>query len=111
MEHDRIAKKKSERAKKDRGRELNDLRTVLASAEGRRVIWRLMSHAGVFRGSFTGNSETFFNEGKRDIGLLILKDSMEAKPDSFAQMQREHASEARIRQLEIEKEEKELKED
>jgi hypothetical protein len=51
-----------------------------------------MAEAGIFRSSFTGNSETFFNEGKRSIGLFVLDELMQAKPDAFALMQKEAAS-------------------
>lgn len=86
-------KRQAESAKRLRDRDLGDIRKVLSSMEGRRFIWRLMSSCGVFHGSFTGNSTTFFNEGRRDIGLLVLRDLMEAKPDAFAHMQREYAAE------------------
>jgi hypothetical protein len=68
-------KRKDESA---RDRELHDLRTLMQSIEGRRFIWRLLDRAGVFRTSFTGNSTTFFNEGQRNMGLIVLADVHEA---------------------------------
>lgn len=109
IEHEKLNDKRKERQKRKRDRELSDIREVLLKPEGRRFIWRLLSEAGVFRGSFTGNSETFFKEGQRDIGLLVLRDCMEAKPDSFSQMQREYTSELKVEKLKREKEEEELK--
>lgn len=82
-----------EREKKKRERDLSDLKKVLAMPEGRRLLWRLLSEAGVFRTTFTGNSQTFLNEGRRQIGLLILSEIMQAKPEAFTQMQREYVSE------------------
>jgi hypothetical protein len=79
--------------KRRREKELTDLLKVLALPEGRRFIWRLLSEAGVFRTSFTGNSQTYFNEGRRDLGLLFLNEVMAAKPEAFTQMQREFISE------------------
>ena len=47
-----------------RERELADIAWLLSDRRGRRFMWRVFSNAGIFRTSFTGNSETFFNEGK-----------------------------------------------
>jgi len=66
-----------------------DLKFVLASAQGRRILWKYLSVSGVYEQSFTGNSTTFFNEGRRSIGLLILADIMEANPESYLQMMME----------------------
>lgn len=57
--------------------ELGDMATILNQRAGRRFIWRLLSEAGIFRSSFTGNNSTFFNEGRRDIGLKFLADTQE----------------------------------
>ena len=72
-----------------RDRELHDLRTMMDSIEGRRFVWRLLDKAGVFRTSFTGNSTTFFNEGMRNMGLMILADVHEACADQYIQMMKE----------------------
>lgn len=74
---------------KVRDRELNDLRKVMDSMEGRRFVWRLLEKAGVFRTSFTGNSTTFFNEGMRNMGLMILGDVHEACADAYIRMMNE----------------------
>ena len=79
-------KRKDESA---RDRELHDLRTLMQSIEGRRFIWRLLDRAGVFRTSFTGNSTTFFNEGQRNMGLIVLADVHEACADKYILMMTE----------------------
>lgn len=81
--------------KRKRDREDGDLRKVLSLPEGRRLIWKILAEAGVFRSSFTGNSETFYNEGRRRIGLFILNEIMTVKPEAFTQMQQEVAFEAK----------------
>lgn len=85
--------KRDEILKRDKDREIEDLKKLLSMPEGRRYIWRLMAHAGVFRTSFTGNSTTFFNEGKREIGLMVISEVMNASPSSFTQMQNESVNE------------------
>ncbi len=94
IDTDELKKDLQELERKRRERDLNDVRKVLLSPEGRRLIWRLMSYARIFKPSYTGNSETFFNEGRRDVGLLILEEVMAAKPDSFTQMQKESTTDA-----------------
>lgn len=88
--------KREEILKREKDREVADLKKVLSSPEGRRYVWRLMSAAGVFRTSFTGNSTTFFNEGKREIGLTVLSEVMSASMGSFTQMQTEFVNEQKI---------------
>lgn len=88
-------KETEDQARRRRKRELNDISKVLDIVEGRRLIWRLLSETGVYRSSFTQDSlQTAFNEGRRDIGLVILTDMNLAKPGAFAQLQREAISEA-----------------
>lgn len=45
---------------------------ILENPDGRWFIMRMLDSAGVNSQSFTGNSTTFYNEGKRQIGLEIL---------------------------------------
>jgi hypothetical protein len=47
-------------------------KTLLNNPDGKRVLWDILSMCGVFQLSFTGNSRTYFNEGKRQIGLYIM---------------------------------------
>jgi hypothetical protein len=85
-----------ERRKRYRDREIGDIRKILALPEGRRFMWRIMEFAGPTRLSFSQNDRTTaFNEGRREVGLFLLKDIMEVKPEAFIQMQREHISEAK----------------
>jgi len=67
----------------------DDVKWLMSSPRGRRIVWRLLSMAGVFRSSFTGNSETFFREGRRDIGLRVLEWVSAHAPDRYQEMQQE----------------------
>jgi len=73
-----------------RDRELNDVRFILSSAQGRRFYWRLLSSSRMFETSFTGNSTTFFNEGMRNVGLIFMGDLSEADPDAYIKMMKEN---------------------
>ena len=66
--------------------------SLLATKQGRAWIWWLLGMCGVFKTSFTGNSTTFFNEGKRDIGLAVLADFTREYPDAYMTMTKENAN-------------------
>ena len=50
-----------------------DLAAVLSTEAGGRFIFALLSECHVFSSSFTGNSETFFKEGERNVGLALME--------------------------------------
>jgi hypothetical protein len=96
-DHDPLDVRAEERAKKQvedkqqlaRRREIDDFKWLMADERGRRFMWRLLEKAGVFRSSFTGNSETFFREGQRNIGLMLIADIHEACPNDYTRMLKE----------------------
>lgn len=66
--------------------EVEDFKWIMSNKRGRRFVWRLLDKAGVFRSSFTGNSETFFREGQRNLGLQVLAMIHEHTPDAYTLM-------------------------
>ena len=57
----------------DREAEEGDVQWLMSSKRGRRVIWRLLDRAGVFRLSFNTNAMSMaFSEGNRNEGLRTL---------------------------------------
>lgn len=83
-------KRLDEIRKRRRDRDLSDLKKIIDRSEGRRFLWRLLSEAGVHRGSYASNAlETAFKEGKRDIGLFVLTDLLSIQPEVISVMQRE----------------------
>ena len=62
---------------------------VMATAEGRRWIWWLLDRCGVFRTSFTGDTTTYFNEGIRNVGLMVIADINALCPDHYLTMMTE----------------------
>lgn len=52
-------------------------RFLLRTAEGRWFIIRLLQQEGLTASSFTGNSSTFFNEGRRAV-VIAIRDKIES---------------------------------
>jgi hypothetical protein len=89
--------KEDDRKKREstRKRELNDIRKVLSLPEGRRVIWRILGNCGMFRSPYTpkDTNATFVEIGKKEIGLQVLQDVTDAKPEAYYQMYFESVNE------------------
>lgn len=78
-----------ERSKLAQQNEAEDFKWLMSSKRGRRIVWRLLERTGVYRSSFTGNSETFFREGQRNVGLMLMAQINEFSPDQYALMLKE----------------------
>lgn len=79
------------RAEQIRNRELKDIEVLLAQPEGRRFIARMLTLARMFHESFTGNSTTFYYEGKRSIGVALAKDVAQVDRAAFAELLHDEA--------------------
>lgn len=99
-----ILEKLNKEEKRQRQKDINDLRRIIKTPEGRRWIWRVLEDCGIYRNSFHLNSnQTAFCEGKRDVGLGIIRDLFEADSTTFMQMHNEYI--AALKQKEAEREE------
>ena len=65
---------------------LANVRDLLRTRSGQDVLWHILSLCGIYSTAFTGNSQTFFNEGKRAIGLEVLDLINQADPEAYANM-------------------------
>lgn len=73
--------------KRRRVRRDADLRAVMGTRPGRAVLWRVLSVAGVFELSYTGEAlGTAFHEGQRNIGLALFADLHRVCPDLYTIM-------------------------
>jgi len=66
-----------------------DVKWLMSSKRGRRIVWQLLDTTGVFRLSYTGTVETYFREGARNVGLALLAQIHDACPGSYATMVKE----------------------
>lgn len=65
------------------------VKAVMATKESRRYMLTLLKECNVFGSVFTGNSRTFFLEGKREVGLKVYKEIKEVCKDEFELMVKE----------------------
>lgn len=56
-----------------RERDVDALNHVLSTELGRWFFCRIFDHTGILKRSFTGNSETYFNEGRRSVGITYMQ--------------------------------------
>jgi hypothetical protein len=76
-------KKRKTKAELRREQEIEDIRRALSNKATRNLIWRILGECGLYRLSFTGNSETFFKEGRRSIGQWLLNELNETDPKIY----------------------------
>lgn len=71
----------SQRYKSSREQELEDIKTILADPSGVRLFRRMFDTGKIFETTFTGNSNTFFLEGHRNLALMFFNDICLAAPN------------------------------
>lgn len=73
----------------------NDLRTVLATVEGRRWIWALLGKCKVNQSIMQTNATIYYLAGRQDLGNELMGEVIACDPELFLLMQREHYDEVR----------------
>lgn len=87
---------KDQRDRLARENEEADLKWLMASKRGRRIVWRQLDRAGVFRLSFNSNAmQMAFAEGNRNEGLRTLALIHTHCPELYAVMAKEQVNEQR----------------
>ena len=76
-----------------RDNQLNDLRKVLETSEGRRVMWRLMEHCKVFATVWEPSAKIHYNSGQQDIGHFIMSEIVDADEKYLFEMMKENKKE------------------
>jgi hypothetical protein len=70
----------------DRRAEAEDWQWLMTSKKGRRIMRDLIDHCGVARSSFASGNETFYREGKRAVGLYVLRQAWTHAPAACLEM-------------------------
>ena len=67
-----------------------DIKWLMSSKRGRRIVYGLLERAGIWRLSFNTNAlQMAFNEGNRNEGLALMAKLMAGCPESYAVMLKE----------------------
>jgi hypothetical protein len=69
--------------------ELNDLRYILNTDQGRRVIWRFMEHCRVFTSIMEASAKIYYNAGAQDVGHYLMAEVAAADDEALFKMMRE----------------------
>ena len=77
------AKNQEDKDVKKREMELADISAILNTQDGIRFFKRLMEEGMIFRTTYTGNSNGYFNEGRRSLVLKFFDDICEACPEKI----------------------------
>ncbi|HDT5898419.1 TPA: hypothetical protein QHC20_002995 [Raoultella ornithinolytica] len=68
-------------------RDIDDVRFVMDSAQGRRVVWAVLEQGKVFSTCFSGDPQvTAFNEGQRNLALALFQRVMAHCPEQYLKM-------------------------
>ena len=68
-----------------------DVKWLMSSKRGRRIVWRLLDQSGVFRSSFNPTAMVMaFNEGNRNYGNRTLALVHQYCPEMYPQMMKEN---------------------
>jgi hypothetical protein len=91
--YERLQAEEAARAKREKDVEDADVRWLMSRRAGRRIVWRLLERAGVFRISYQPGMDALtavFNEGKRNEGNYLLGRINELCPDLYVLMTKEY---------------------
>lgn len=77
----------------------NDLSWLMRHPQGRRVMWRLLDKAGIFRNAFVvaegQTNQTNFHLGAQNLGLDYFVTVMRQEPDGYNLMVKENSANLR----------------
>jgi pimeloyl-CoA synthetase len=69
--------------------ERSDVEWVTSTEQGRRFLWKILSHCGIYR-DIEGNSDEMLKQiGRRQAGLYLLGLITDESEDRFIEMMRE----------------------
>ena len=70
-----------------------DLRFVLASPQGRRVLWRMLGRTHLFESGWSPDpAAVHFAAGERNVGLWLMHEINHADPTAFIGMMQDAAT-------------------
>ena len=84
--------KQAEALQRDkRKQELDDIRTVLSNASGKRLMWRLLGRCHTFETVFNSDAvKMSYNAGQQDIGHFIMSEIITTDENLFLRMMKDN---------------------
>jgi len=71
-------------------------RFLLANPHGARILWKMIKQCGVYtRVADNSGSWTYFNDGRRSVGLNMIAEICEADPEGYIKLQTKSLKEAK----------------
>lgn len=90
-DNDEILQQREELSRLRERQRDDDMKWLMASATGRRIVWRLLERAKVFSSTFDQHAGAMsFNEGRRSAGLELLSDINRLCPHQYPVMAQEN---------------------
>lgn len=84
------------RRERRKGEQFNGaLRQVMATIEGRLVMWALLERAGIYRSVWDPSARIHYNAGRQDFGHELLALLLEADERTYLLMEQEARARAR----------------
>lgn len=59
---------------------------VLNNKQANVFLWWVLNQCGIYTVTGAGNSMTYFNEGKRNVGLAIINRICSVEPEAYARL-------------------------
>lgn len=81
-------KSRKTKAELERERQLEELRTILSTEGGRYFLWRVLAVTGIFHSNSDPDTVRMaIKSGRRDVGLEIMHEIIQADEKAFNKMQ------------------------
>ena len=82
-----VSEAQRQKAENARRTFVEDIKWLMSSPRGRRIVWWLLEKAGVNRTSFNNSGSVMaFNEGQRNMGLMLQAQVVELSPEAYMTM-------------------------
>lgn len=75
---------------------IKDTALILNTSEGRRFIWHLLDHCGVFRSVWRSSAEIHYLAGIQDVGHKILAMVNDADDEALIKMMKENKGDINV---------------
>ena len=86
-------KQAAQRERSRRERELNDIRELLDTAEGKRFLWRLLEYCRTFESIWDASARIHYRSGQQDVGHFLMAEIVAADADALIVMMKAQTKE------------------